>query len=173
MTTNLSTRAAWYEKNGEARDVMVLGSLPLKAPGRGEVCVRLATSGVNPSDVKSRRARPLSDPWVVPHSDGAGVIEAVGEGVAKQRVGERVWIWNAQWQRAHGTASEFIVVPEAQAVKLPDNTDFAAGASCASGRRRQLARQKSFGHWCILCGGSLRDAARHAIWRTCHWHRGL
>ncbi len=128
MTTSLSTRAAWYEKNGEAHDVLVLGSLPLKAPGRGEVLVRLATSGVNPSDVKSRRARPLTDPWVVPHSDGAGVIEDVGEGVSKQRVGERVWIWNAQWQRPHGTASEAMVVPEAQAVNLPDNTDFAAGA---------------------------------------------
>ncbi len=128
MTATLTTRAAWYEKNGEARDVMVLGTLPLQAPGPGEVCVRLATSGVNPSDVKSRRARPLSDPWVVPHSDGAGTIEAVGEGVSKQRLGERVWVWNAQWQRAHGTASESIVLPESQAVKLPDNTDFAAGA---------------------------------------------
>ena len=128
MNSTLTTRAAWYEKNGEARDVMVLGTLPLKAPGAGEVCVRLATSGVNPSDVKSRRAKPLTDPWVVPHSDGAGIIEAVGEGVSKQRVGERVWIWNAQWQRPHGTASEFIVLPTTQAVKLPDNTDFAAGA---------------------------------------------
>ena len=128
MSSTLTTRAAWYEKNGEARDVMVLGSLPLKAPGAGEVCVRLAASGVNPSDVKSRRAKPLTDPWVVPHSDGAGIIEAVGEGVSKQRVGERVWIWNAQWQRPHGTASEFIVLPTAQAVKLPDNIDFAAGA---------------------------------------------
>jgi NADPH2:quinone reductase len=128
MSSTLTTRAAWYEKNGEARDVMVLGTLPLKAPGAGEVCVRLATSGVNPSDVKSRRAKPLTDPWVVPHSDGAGIIEAVGEGVSKQRVGERVWIWNAQWQRPHGTASEFIVLPTTQAVKLPDNTDFAAGA---------------------------------------------
>ena len=128
MSSTLTTRAAWYEKNGEARDVMLLGSLPLKAPGAGEVCVRLAVSGVNPSDVKSRRAKPLTDPWVVPHSDGAGIIEAVGEGVSKQRVGERVWIWNAQWQRPHGTASEFIVLPATQAVKLPDNTDFAAGA---------------------------------------------
>ena len=81
MTTPLATRAAWYEKNGEARNVMVLGSLPLNAPGAGEVLVRLATSGVNPSDVKSRRARPLTDPWVVPHSDGAGVIEAVAKKV--------------------------------------------------------------------------------------------
>jgi NADPH2:quinone reductase len=128
MSSTLTTRAAWYEKNGEARDVMLLGSLPLKAPGAGEVCVRLAASGVNPSDVKSRRAKPLTDPWVVPHSDGAGTIEAVGEGVSNQRVGERVWIWNAQWQRPHGTASEFIVLPAVQAVKLPDNTDFAAGA---------------------------------------------
>jgi NADPH2:quinone reductase len=128
MSSTLTTRAAWYEKNGEARDVMVLGSLTLKAPCAGEVCVRLAASGVNPSDVKSRRAKPLTDPWVVPHSDGAGIIESVGEGVSKQRVGERVWIWNAQWQRPHGTASEFIVLPTAQAVKLPDNIDFAAGA---------------------------------------------
>ena len=76
MTTARTTRAAWYEKNGEARDVMVLGDLPLQAPSAGEVCVHLLTSGVNPSDVKSRRARPLTDPWVVPHSDGAGIIEA-------------------------------------------------------------------------------------------------
>jgi NADPH2:quinone reductase len=103
MSSTLTTRAAWYEKNGEARDVLVLGSVLLKAPGAGEVCVRLATSGVNPSDVKSRRARALTDPWVVPHSDGAGVIEAVGAGVSKQRLDERVWVWNAQWQRAHGT----------------------------------------------------------------------
>ena len=121
-------KAAWYSRNGEAQDVMQVGELPMPSPLAGEVLVRLATSGVNPSDVKSRRARPLTDPWVVPHSDGAGIIEAVGEGVSKQRVGERVWIWNAQWQRPHGTASEFIVLPTTQAVKLPDNTDFAAGA---------------------------------------------
>jgi len=127
--TNASTtRAAWYEQNGEARDVMKVGELPLQAPGAGEVCVHLLTSGVNPSDVKSRRAKPLTSPWVVPHSDGAGIIEAVGEGVSEKRIGERVWIWNAQWQRPHGSASEAIVLPESQAVKLPDNTDFAAGA---------------------------------------------
>jgi NADPH2:quinone reductase len=127
--TNASTtRAAWYEQNGEARDVMKVGELPLQALGAGEVCVHLLTSGVNPSDVKSRRAKPLTSPWVVPHSDGAGIIEAVGEGVSEKRIGERVWIWNAQWQRPHGSASEAIVLPESQAVKLPDNTDFAAGA---------------------------------------------
>ncbi len=121
-------RAAYYSRNGEARDVMVVGDLPLPEPGPDEVRVRLHTSGVNPSDVKSRRARPLSDPHIVPHSDGAGVIEAVGAGVSSARIGERVWIWNGQWARPLGTASEYIALPSAQAVALPEGTDFAAGA---------------------------------------------
>lgn len=121
-------RATWYSKNGDARDVLVTGELPTPTPAAGEVRVRLATSGVNPSDVKARRTRPLGSERIVPHSDGAGVIDAVGEGVSPRRVGERVWIWNGQWQRPMGTAAEFIVLPEAQAVTLPDSTDFAAGA---------------------------------------------
>lgn len=121
-------KAAWYSRNGEAQDVMVLGDLPKPSVQAGEVLVRLATSGVNPSDVKSRRARPVSDPLIVPHSDGAGVIEAVGEGVPAARVGERVWIWNGQWQRPWGTCADYIAVPAAQAVQLPDSVDFAAGA---------------------------------------------
>lgn len=120
-------RAAWYTKNGEARDVMVVGQWPTPAPAAGEVLVRLVTSGVNPSDVKSRRTRPVTEP-IIPHSDGAGVIDAVGDGVSAKRVGERVWIWNGQWNRAHGTAAQYIALPSAQAVTLPDNTDFAAGA---------------------------------------------
>ena len=121
-------KAAWYTHNGEAQDVMQVGELPTPTPHAGEVLVRLMTSGVNPSDVKSRRARPLTDPLVVPHSDGAGVIEAVGEGVPASRVGQRVWVWNGQWQRPMGTCAQFIALPEAQAVALPDGTDFAAGA---------------------------------------------
>jgi NADPH2:quinone reductase len=121
-------KAAWYSRNGEAQDVMQVGELPMPSPLAGEVLVRLATSGVNPSDVKSRRARPLSDPLIVPHSDGAGVIEAVGEGVSASRVGERVWVWNGQWQRPMGTCAQFITLPAAQAVALPEGTDFAAGA---------------------------------------------
>jgi NADPH2:quinone reductase len=92
------------------------------------VRVRLATSGVNPSDVKSRLGRPLGAERIVPHSDGAGTIDAVGADVPARRVGERVWIWNGQWQRPMGTAAEFIVVPDAQAVALPDAIDAAAGA---------------------------------------------
>ena len=121
-------KAAWYSRIGEAQDVMQVGDLPTPRPLAGEVLVRLATSGVNPSDVKSRRARPVTDPLIVPHSDGAGVIDAVGEGVPASRVGERVWLWNAQWQRPLGTCAEYIALPAAQAVALPEGTDFAAGA---------------------------------------------
>jgi len=121
-------KAAWYTHNGEALDVMQVGELPTPTAQEGEVLVRLHTSGVNPSDVKSRRARPVTDPLIVPHSDGAGVIEAVGEGVPASRVGQRVWVWNGQWQRAWGTCAQYIALPEAQAVALPDGTDFAAGA---------------------------------------------
>ncbi len=121
-------KAAWYERNGPARDVLVVDETDLPEPAAGEVRVRLATSGVNPSDVKSRRGRPLAWPRIIPHSDGAGTIDAVGEGVAPARKGERVWIWNGQWKRSDGTAAEHICVPERQAVRLPVNVDFATGA---------------------------------------------
>jgi NADPH2:quinone reductase len=120
-------RAAWYARSGPAREVLEVGELPTPLPGPGEVRVRIACSGVNPSDVKSRR-RPLQYERVVPHSDGAGIIDAVGDGVSPQRSRQRVWIWNGQWQRPMGTAAEFIVLPELQAVPLPENTEFAAGA---------------------------------------------
>ena len=121
-------QAAWYSKNGEAADVLEFGEQPTPEPLAGEVRVKLATSGVNPSDVKSRRARPVNDPLIIPHSDGAGVIDAVGDGVASKRIGERVWVWNAQWKRALGTASEFVCLPQGQAVTLPELVSFEAGA---------------------------------------------
>ena len=121
-------RSAWYSKNGAARDVLVVGELPTPMPAPGEVRVKLATSGVNPSDVKSRLGRPLGSERIVPHSDGAGVIDMVGDGVPSSRIGERVWIWNGQWQRPMGTAAEYIALPEAHAVRLPVTTDFAAAA---------------------------------------------
>ena len=121
-------RSAWYSKNGEAREVLVVGELPTPMPTPGEVRVKLATSGVNPSDVKSRRGRAPDAERIVPHSDGAGVIDMVGDGVSSSRIGERVWIWNGQWQRPMGTAAEYIVLPEVQAVRLPATTDFAAAA---------------------------------------------
>jgi NADPH2:quinone reductase len=123
-------RAAWYEKNGAAAEVLKVGEMETPPPGPGEVRVRLATSGVNPSDVKSRAgtARKIAFPRVIPHSDGAGEIDAVGEGVPNARVGERVWIWNGQWKRPFGTAAQYVTLPAAQAIALPAHIDFAAGA---------------------------------------------
>ncbi len=121
-------KAAWYEKNGEAQDVLVVGEMPTPVVGPGEVRVKISVSGVNPSDVKSRRGRPLIAPRIVPHSDAGGVIDQVGEGVSAERLGQRVWLWNGQFGRAFGTCAQFIVVPEAQAVALDQGTSFDAAA---------------------------------------------
>ena len=125
-------RAATYHRKGPAADVLGIQTLPTPEPGPGEVRVRVACSGVNPSDVKSRAglSNPAMDfPFVVPHSDGAGTIDALGTGVPAERLGERVWLYNGQWGRAFGTAAEHIVLPAAQAVPLPDNASFEVGAS--------------------------------------------
>jgi NADPH2:quinone reductase len=121
-------RAAWYTQNGSAKDTLVVGEMDQPKVGHGEVLVKLKTSGVNPSDVKNRKNRPLIAPKIIPHSDGAGVIEEVGVGVDPGRIGERVWIWNGQFGRAHGTACEYIALRENQAVKMPDDLDFASAA---------------------------------------------
>jgi NADPH2:quinone reductase len=124
-------RAAFYERTGPAREVLQLAEIATPEPGPGEVSVRLATSGVNPSDVKSRaglRSKELPFDRIVPHSDGAGVIDAVGEGVPAARVGERVWVWNGAWKRAFGTAAQYIVLPAGQAVALPPGVPFDAAA---------------------------------------------
>ncbi len=121
-------KAVWYETNGDARDVLVHGEMPTPEVGPGEVRVKISVSGVNPSDVKSRKGRALIAPRIVPHSDAGGIIDAVGAGVPKSRLGQRVWTWNGQFGRPFGTCAEYIVLPEAQAVALPDNTSFDAAA---------------------------------------------
>ncbi len=126
-------RAITYSRFGDAADVLTLEELPTPQPAAGEVLVRIAVSGVNPSDVKLRaNGRPgvtVSEAdKIIPHSDGAGLIEAVGAGVDPSRIGQRVWIWNGQWRRAHGTAADYIALPEAQAVALPDSVSFEQGA---------------------------------------------
>lgn len=124
-------RAAVYDRTGPAADVLSISELPTPVPGPGEIRVKVAWSGVNPSDVKSRagvRTKTLPFPRIVPHSDGAGVIDQVGDGVDRTRIGETVWIWNAAWGRAFGTAAQFIVLPGAQAVPLPAGVDLAVGA---------------------------------------------
>ena len=122
-----------YTEFGPAETVLKLGEMDRPAPGPGEVLVRLAYSGVNPSDAKARAGgRPGVPkppfPVIIPHSDGAGVIEAVGEGVDAARLGERVWLWNGQWQRAFGTAAQYIALPSAQAVPLPEDVSLETGA---------------------------------------------
>ncbi len=123
-------RAVWYEATGAADEVLQCGDMATPEPGPGEVRVRLATSGVNPVDTKRRLGGrgPMDAPRVVPHFDGAGLIDAVGDGVDGGRVGQRVWVYDAQWQRPGGTAAEFTTVPAVCAVPLPDGTSFAEGA---------------------------------------------
>jgi len=124
-------RAVWYERQGPAGDVLQTGELPDPQPGRGEVRVRIRFSGVNPGDTKKRRGwlgSSMPYPRVIPHSDGAGVIDDVGEGVDRGRLGDRVWVHGAQSYRPFGTAAEYTVVPEAQAVDLPDGVPDVVGA---------------------------------------------
>jgi len=124
-------RAAWYEKQGPASEVLQVGELPTPEPGQGEVRVKLSFSGVNPSDTKRRvgfGGQKIAYPEIVPHSDGSGIIDKVGIGVPKNRVGERVWIYCGQWERAHGTAAEYISIREDYAIPLPDNIELMSGA---------------------------------------------
>ncbi len=125
-------RAAWYERQGPAREVIQIGRMARPAPGPGEVRVRIHASGLNPTDVKRRTGfggMPMEYPRIVPHQDGAGVIESVGAGVAAARIGERVWLYETQHGRAIGTAAEYAVVPQHQALPLPANVSFHAGAA--------------------------------------------
>src|SRR3954468_23276075 len=124
-------KAAWYERQGSPSSVLIVGEMPTPEPGPGEVRIRVAASGVNPGDVKKREDRfgvGMPYPRVVPHSDGAGVIDAVGDGVPASRVGERAWCFGAQSYRPFGTAAEYVVVPAEQAVPLPDGISFEQGA---------------------------------------------
>ncbi len=124
-------RAAWFESFGPAAEVLRLGEIDTPTAGPGQVLVKLATSGVNPSDVKKRAGsfpNLLDDGFVIPNSDGAGVIEAVGEGVDPKRLGERVWVYQAQFARRFGTAAEYVALDNERAPRLPPETDFAVGA---------------------------------------------
>ncbi len=123
-------RAWWYDTAGDAVAVLTRGESDAPAPDAGEVRVRVARSAVNPTDTKRRASgRELGTLGrIVPNNDGAGVIDAVGAGVDKQRLGQRVWIFGAQHARSHGTAAEFCTVPSAYAQPLPDSVSMADGA---------------------------------------------
>jgi NADPH2:quinone reductase len=140
-------RAASYDRYGPAAEVLQVRDVERPVPGPGEVLVKVAFSGVNPTDCKSRSGatpRPI-DGFQIPHHDGAGVIEAVGDGVDPARAGQRVWLWFAAAGRRWGTAAEWTVVPEDQAVPLPDGASLELGAS--------LGVPAMTAHWCVFADG--------------------
>lgn len=144
-------KAAYYERQGSAIEVLQLGELADPEPGFGEVRVQVALSGLNPSDVKLRAGfagAPMAFPRIVPHQDGAGVIDRTGPGVPSARIGERVWLYKAQTGRPYGTAAEYVVVAAAQAVPLAAHIPFEIGAS--------LGIAALTAHRCLFADGDLR-----------------
>ena len=140
-------KAALYDRYGPAADVLRVTELDRPEPGPGEVRVKVALSGINPTDCKSRSGatpRPI-DGFQIPHHDGAGVIDAVGDGVDPGRIGQRVWLWLAAFGRRWGTAAEWTVVPERQAVPLPAGASDELGAS--------LGVPAVTAHWCLFADG--------------------
>lgn len=175
-------RAVVYSEAGGPHTLRVV-ERQIPEPGQGEVRVRVAVSGVNPTDWKARRGGRdgrLPFPEIVPNQDGAGTIDAVGSGVDPSRVGERVWLWEATWQRADGTAQEFVVLPERQVVRLDHGVSFDVGASLGipaltahrcltvsdSGPRR-LAEGALSGRTVLVAGGA--GAVGHAAIQLARW----
>jgi NADPH2:quinone reductase len=143
-------RTVWYDRQGPANEVIVAGELPTPEPGTGQVRVRLEASGVNPSDTYRRRgAVPAEYPRVIPNSDGAGVVDKVGEGVPARWVGKRVWLYNGQRNgRWMGTAAEYIALDVDLVTELPDHVSFAEGAT--------LGIPGMTAHGCVFADGSVQ-----------------
>jgi NADPH:quinone reductase len=167
-------RAAWYERKGPAREVLVVGEASEPVPAPGEVRVRLAVSGINPGDTKKRDdwlASPMPYPRIIPHSDGAGIIDTVGDDVPPTRIGERVWVYGAQSYRPFGTAAEWVAVPRERAVALPDGVDFATGAclgiSARTAHRCVFADGPVAGRKVLVAGGA--GSVGHAAVALASW----
>src|SRR5882757_2096613 len=146
----IAMRAVWYDRQGPANEVIASGELPTPEPGTGQVRVRLEASGVNPSDTYRRRgAVPAEYPRVIPNSDGAGVVDKVGEGVASHWVGKRVWLYNGQRNgRWMGTAAEYIALDADLVTELPDHVNFAQGAT--------LGIPAMTAHGCVFAAGPVQ-----------------
>ncbi|NYF87982.1 NADPH:quinone reductase [Tunturiibacter empetritectus] len=144
-------KAAWYTKNGSARDVLQVGHLEKPEAGPGQVLVRVHAIGVNPSDTKARTGIPLpvGVERIIPHQDGAGVIEAVGDGISPSRIGESVWMYEALYSGGTGCAAEYVAVPSANAVYLPDVVPFEIGAC--------LGVPALTAHRCVYADGPVND----------------
>jgi NADPH2:quinone reductase len=154
-------RAIVYSRNESGFELVERGE---PRPGAGEVRVAIKVSGVNPSDWKARARTPEPDGEIVPNQDGAGVIDAVGPGVVDRQVGQRVWVWEAAWQRPDGTAQEYVVLPVRQTVPLPDHASFELGASvpipvitahrCLTPRGGRIAPGSLAGRTVLVAGGA-------------------
>src|SRR5215472_680555 len=124
-------KAAWYEKQGAARDVLVIGEMPDPVPAAGQVRIRIAASGINPGDIKKRQdafGYGMAYPRVIPHSDGAGRVDQLGAGVSPEWMSRSVWCYGAQSYRPFGTAAEFTVIPVDQIAPLPEKVSMEQGA---------------------------------------------
>jgi NADPH2:quinone reductase len=176
-------KAIVYSETG-GPEVLRLVERPVPQPGPGEVRVRVQLSGVNPTDWKSRAGngpgQPARFPEVVPNQDGAGVIDAVGAEVESLRPGDRVWIWEAAWQRADGTAQQFVVLPAERAIPLPEDASFELGASLgipaltahrcltvAEGGPSRLAPAALAARTVLVAGGA--GAVGHAAIQLARW----
>lgn len=156
-------KAAWFDQFGPAANVLTIGEQADPTPNPGEVLVKISTSGVNPSDVKKRAGsfpNLLDGGFVIPHSDGAGIITAVGDGVDENRIGERVWVYQAQYGRRFGTAAELLTIEDSRAVRLPDNASFEVGACmgipCMTAHRCVFADGGVEGQTLLITGGAGR-----------------
>ena len=166
-------RAAWFESFGKAADVLQFGELETPTAGPGEVLVRIRTSGVNPSDVKKRAGsfpNLLDAGLVIPNSDGAGVIEAVGNGVDASRIGERVWLYQAQFARQHGTAAEYVAIDASHAATLPENASFEVGSCLGipamTSHRAVFADGDVDGQTILITGGAGRVGYYAVQWAS-------
>jgi NADPH:quinone reductase len=176
-------KAIVYREHG-GPDVLSVETRPVPEPGPGEVRVEMHRSGVNPTDWKARAVPVFGLPedgrGQVPGQDGAGVVDAVGSGVPAERVGERVWVWEAAWHRADGTAQEYVVLPERQAVPLPEHASFDLGASLgipaltahrcltvADGGPDRLSPGALSGRTVLVAGGA--GAVGHAAVELARW----
>lgn len=166
-------RAAWFEEFGTAKDVLNVSELDTPAPAAGEVLVRLHTSGINPSDVKKRAGsfpNLLDGGFVIPNSDGAGTIEAVGDDIDPGRVGERVWVYQAQYARRFGTAAEYVAVDGQRAPRLPEDASFEVGACLGipamTAHRAVFADGPVDGQTILITGGAGRVGYYAVQWAS-------
>ena len=162
-------QAALHDPTALAADSLRLLELPRPEPAPGEVRVRLCWSGVNPGELAAAADVRVHVPLLagsVPHNDGAGVIDATGEGVSPQRLGERVWVWNAAWQRAWGTAAQWVALPSAQAVALPDGVATDAGAclgTSALAAMHAVLQGAGVTGRCVLVAGGAGAVGNYAV----------